>query len=108
MWLRVLAMSGWSLHSCLPALSACSPACVPPCIPPCLPPCPPAVVLSGLEDSQKWQTKEGALQLLTALADTAPAQVAARLPTLVPLISDRMVDPREQVGELSAACQLLT
>jgi hypothetical protein len=56
-----------------------------------------AVVLKGLEDSQKWQVKEGALKLLTALADTAPKQVSAYLPTIVPLISERMVDPREQV-----------
>jgi hypothetical protein len=56
-----------------------------------------AVVLRGMQDSEKWQTKEGALQLLTALADSAPAQVAVCLPTLVPLIAERMVDAREQV-----------
>jgi hypothetical protein len=50
-----------------------------------------------MQDSEKWQTKEGALQLLTALADSAPAQVAVCLPTLVPLIAERMVDAREQV-----------
>lgn len=62
-------------------------------------PCFCAVVLKGMQDSEKWQTKEGALQLLTALADSAPAQVAVCLPTLVPLIAERMVDAREQVRQ---------
>jgi hypothetical protein len=51
-----------------------------------------------MEDSKKWQVKEGALRLLVTLARTAPAQVAACLPAIVPLISERMVDAREQVG----------
>jgi hypothetical protein len=52
-----------------------------------------------MEDSKKWQVKEGALLLLAALTRTAPSQVAACLPAIVPLISERMVDPREQVCE---------
>lgn len=55
-----------------------------------------------MEDSQKWQVKEGALRLLTILADAAPAQVSGSLPVIVPLISERMVDARDQVrGHLS-------
>jgi hypothetical protein len=35
--------------------------------------------------------------MLAALAAAAPAQVSACLPTIVPLVSERMVDAREQV-----------
>lgn len=55
-----------------------------------------------MDDSNKWQTKEGALRLLAALAESAPDQVAQQLPAIVPLISDRMVDAREQVGRVNA------
>jgi hypothetical protein len=55
-------------------------------------------VFAALDDSNKWQIKEGALRLLAALAESAPEQVAQQLPAIVPLISDRMVDAREQVG----------
>jgi hypothetical protein len=55
------------------------------------------VIFGGMEDSKKWQIKEGALRLLVTLAKTAPAQVSACLPAIVPLISERMVDAREQV-----------
>lgn len=63
------------------------------------------MVLKGLEDSQKWQVKEGALRLLTTLADAAPAQVSGSLPVIVPLISERMVDAREQVRERVGVCE---
>lgn len=56
-----------------------------------------AVIFDAMEDSKKWQVKEGALKLLAELAKTAPAQVSACLPAIVPLISERMVDAREQV-----------
>lgn len=52
----------------------------------------------GLEPSLKWQVREGALKLLTGLTQSAPSAVGAHLPDLVPVISDLMVDPREQVG----------
>lgn len=55
------------------------------------------MLFDAMEDSKKWQIKEGALKLLAALAKTAPAQVSVCLPAIVPLISERMVDPREQV-----------
>jgi transposase len=48
--------------------------------------------------SKKWQTREAALRMLAAVAETAPRQVAACLPEIVPLIATLMVDPREQVG----------
>lgn len=47
--------------------------------------------------SKKWQVREGALQMLAAVAEVAPRQVAVCLPEIVPLIATLMVDPREQV-----------
>lgn len=55
------------------------------------------VIFDACEESKKWQTKEGALKLLASLARVARSQVSACLPQIVPLVSDRMVDPREQV-----------
>lgn len=63
---------------------------------------PPAVLLEqGLSPSLKWQTREGAFKLLTGLAASAPTAVGAHLPDLVPIITENMVDPREQVKEAS-------
>lgn len=76
-----------SRHHCLRRLCVC--ACVSLCLS--------SVIFGGMEDSRKWQIKEGALRLLVTLAKTAPAQVSACLPAIVPLISERMVDAREQV-----------
>jgi len=56
-----------------------------------------------MADNKKWQVKEGALLLLAALARSAPPQVAVCLPAIVPLISERMVDAREQVSTTAAA-----
>jgi hypothetical protein len=50
-----------------------------------------------MDDAKKWQVKEGALLLLADLAQSAPSQVSMCLPAIVPLISERLVDPREQV-----------
>jgi hypothetical protein len=36
-----------------------------------------AVIFDAMEDSKKWQVKEGALLLLASLARAAPAQVGA-------------------------------
>ncbi|GBF90643.1 elongation factor EF-3 [Raphidocelis subcapitata] len=55
------------------------------------------VVFAHTDPLKKWQTREAALKMLSAVAEAAPAQVAARLPEIVPLIAGLMVDPREQV-----------
>lgn len=57
------------------------------------------VLFEALADDKKWQTKEGSLKLLKALAKNAPRQVRACLPDIVPLVSERMVDAREQVKQ---------
>ncbi len=53
-----------------------------------------------MADAKKWQTKEAALKLLSALAAAAPGPLSALLPDIVPVISELMVDPREQVSNL--------
>ena len=62
-----------------------------------------AVIFDACEESKKWQTKEGGLKLLSALAQGAPSQVSACLPVIVPLVSDRMVDAREQVRPMGSS-----
>lgn len=57
------------------------------------------VVLDHMTVARKWQVKEGALKLLAALARRNPAQVAAALPAIVPVVSECMVDARAQVKE---------
>ena len=47
--------------------------------------------------SKSWQVKEGALIVLKTLAASAPAQVAAGLPEIVPIAGECLIDPREQV-----------
>lgn len=42
----------------------------------------------GANGSKKWQTKVGALKILTRLAEDAPLQIAASLPELIPAVSD--------------------
>eukprot|EP00270_Netrium_digitus_P003247 TRINITY_DN1367_c0_g1_i1.p1 TRINITY_DN1367_c0_g1~~TRINITY_DN1367_c0_g1_i1.p1 ORF type:complete len:996 (-),score=306.74 TRINITY_DN1367_c0_g1_i1:35-3022(-) len=65
--------------------------------------CPHAVklVLQGLFDGirnrKNWKGQVGSLQLLGQLARTGPRQVAACMPQIVPLLSEQMVDGKEQV-----------
>ena len=60
-------------------------------------------VLAHTGAARKWQTREGALRALEALAAAAPRQVAERLPEIVPLIAALLVDAREQVKAAAAA-----
>jgi hypothetical protein len=61
------------------------------------------VLFEGTDPAKKWQSREGALQMLAALAEAAPRQVAACLPEIVPLVATLMVDPREQVKAAAIA-----
>lgn len=45
----------------------------------------------------KWQGKEGAYNMLLALMDRAPEEAASLLPDIVPMVSDGMVDARNEV-----------
>ncbi|KXZ51764.1 hypothetical protein GPECTOR_11g208 [Gonium pectorale] len=54
-------------------------------------------LLSGTSPSRKWQTKEGAFKVIATLCETAPDAVQAALPDIVPVVSDGMVDARDEV-----------
>lgn len=70
--------------------------------------CPHAVarVLPAIFDgmrAQKWQTNEGACNMLGALAGSAPAQVAVCLPEIVPVATEAMGNARQQVKDAAVA-----
>lgn len=53
-------------------------------------------LFDAMEDKQKWQTKLGALKLLSHLAVASPEQVAWCLPDIVPPVTNCMVDLKTQ------------
>jgi len=48
---------------------------------------------------KKWQTKQASLDFLTSLAATAPTQIAACLPDIIPEVSQCMWDTRKEVKQ---------
>jgi elongation factor 3 len=61
------------------------------------------VLLDALDEARgKWQSREGALKFLGRLAADAPAQVQARLPDIVPVVSTATMDPKPQVAQAAA------
>lgn len=60
-------------------------------------------LMEAMARDKPWQTKEGALLLVTKLASTAKHAVQAALPDLVPVGSECLCDAREQV---SAGCSM--
>ncbi|CAO3678584.1 unnamed protein product [Umbelopsis ramanniana] len=52
----------------------------------------------GVNGSKKWQTKVGALKMLTRLGEIAPTQIATSLPELIPIVSDYgLTDTKSEV-----------
>ncbi|KAJ9088215.1 translational elongation factor EF-1 alpha [Entomophthora muscae] len=62
------------------------------------------ILFQALELNAKWQTKEGALNLIASLADPAPIQVQNNLKDIVPIVSDAMWDSKPQVKTAAKAC----
>eukprot|EP00898_Chlorokybus_atmophyticus_P003897 jgi/Chlat1/4508/Chrsp29S04441 len=54
------------------------------------------ILFEALESS-KWQTKAGALNIMIALARSAPLQMSWCLPEIVPAVSNVMADTKQQV-----------
>ncbi|CAI5497356.1 unnamed protein product [Closterium sp. Naga37s-1] len=54
-------------------------------------------IFEGMSDRKNWRTAEGALVLLSVLANSAPRQLARCLPEIVPKVSEAMSDSKEQV-----------
>ncbi|PNH03367.1 [NU+] prion formation protein 1 [Tetrabaena socialis] len=60
-------------------------------------------ILAGTSPSRKWQSKEGAFKIIATLCETAPDAVQAGLPDIVPVVSDGMVDARDEVKEAAVS-----
>ncbi|KAG2490532.1 hypothetical protein HYH03_010927 [Edaphochlamys debaryana] len=60
-------------------------------------------ILAGTAPSRKWQSKEGAFKMISTLCETAPDAVQASLPDIVPVVSDGIVDARDEVKEAAEA-----
>eukprot|EP00897_Mesotaenium_endlicherianum_P003141 jgi/Mesen1/2855/ME000174S02107 len=58
-------------------------------------------LFEGIGNRKVWKVQEGCLILLAHLARTAPRQVAECLPEIIPLVSEHMVDGKEQVTKVA-------
>jgi len=56
-------------------------------------------IMESIRNAQKWPEKMAALDFIEALIQTAPAQLAFRVPDLIPVISDSMWDTKKEVKE---------
>uniref|UniRef100_A0A8H7N6S3 Elongation factor 3 four helical bundle domain-containing protein n=1 Tax=Bionectria ochroleuca TaxID=29856 RepID=A0A8H7N6S3_BIOOC len=69
-------------------------------------------IMESLRNAQKWPEKMAALDFIDALVKSAPAQLAARVPELIPVISEAMWDTKKEVKErayktMESLCQLI-
>ncbi|MCJ1482702.1 translational elongation factor EF-1 alpha [Schaereria dolodes] len=56
----------------------------------------PAIIVS-VRDAQKWQEKQAGLDCINALVESAPAQLAFRVPDLVPVITEAIWDTKPEI-----------
>ncbi|OQR89130.1 elongation factor 3 [Achlya hypogyna] len=63
-------------------------------------------IFSGLDRTKKWQTKEGALNLIHDLAELHPVQVSRCLPDIMPNASEQMWDTRPEVKKAAHALMI--
>ena len=71
----------------------------------------PAICIS-IENAQKWQEKMSALDCVEALVETAPTQLAYRVPLLIPTVSAAIWDTKPEVkkrayGTMEKVCGLI-
>ncbi|KAI9901166.1 hypothetical protein N3K66_002983 [Trichothecium roseum] len=69
-------------------------------------------IMESLRNAQKWPEKMAALDFIDALVKSAPAQLAFRVPELIPVISESMWDTKKEVKErayktMESLCQLI-
>lgn len=54
-------------------------------------------ILSAIRTAQKWAEKMSALQAIETLCESAPAQLAYRVPEIIPVVSEAMWDTKAEV-----------
>ncbi|KAF9773875.1 translation elongation factor EF-3 [Fusarium sp. DS 682] len=69
-------------------------------------------VMESIRNAQKWPEKMAALDFVETLVKSSPAQMAYRVPELIPVISESMWDTKKEVKErayktMEQLCQLI-
>ncbi|KAG9251878.1 elongation factor 3 [Emericellopsis atlantica] len=69
-------------------------------------------IIESIRNAQKWPEKMAALDFIDALVVSAPAQLAYRVPELIPVISEAMWDTKKEVKDraykaMEKLCQLI-
>ncbi|KAF4982058.1 hypothetical protein FZEAL_2245 [Fusarium zealandicum] len=69
-------------------------------------------IMESIRSAQKWPEKMIALDFIDALVKSSPAQLAYRVPELIPVISESMWDTKKEVKErayqtMEQLCQLI-
>ena len=69
-------------------------------------------IINSIRTAQKWPEKMTCLQCIEALVDSAPAQLAFRVPDLIPVVSEAMWDTKAEVkkaayGTMEKVCNLI-
>ncbi|KAH8705935.1 elongation factor 3 [Talaromyces proteolyticus] len=69
-------------------------------------------IINSILSAQKWPEKMTALQCVESLVETAPAQLAFLVPSLIPVISESMWDTKPEVkkyayGTMEKICALI-
>jgi len=69
-------------------------------------------IMESIRTAQKWPEKMIALDFIDTLVKTSPAQLAYRVPELIPVISESMWDTKKEVKErayktMEQLCQLI-
>ncbi|TPX32896.1 hypothetical protein SmJEL517_g04046 [Synchytrium microbalum] len=81
-----------------PAYKALADMCNPNAIASVLP-----VIYENMAYQKKWQTKAGALDLLSGLIKSRPTLLAPRVPDMIPLVSECMWDTKDEIKTLARA-----
>ncbi len=69
-------------------------------------------IINSILTAQKWQEKMAGLDCIESLVETSPAQVALRVPDLIPVVSESMWDTKPEVkkrayGTMEKVCGLI-
>lgn len=69
-------------------------------------------IINSLRNAQKWQEKMTSLKCIETLCETAPVQLAYRVPDLIPVVSEAMWDTKPEVkkaayGTMEKVCALI-